>query len=174
MFNNLNFSHLKNDNVPNTVFTVNQNNGNELNSKTRTLLCFTSFDFFHWVNLVSLILFDMLFCLPSFGTKLAFWNCLECLFDLMIHHFSSQDTEVYKTTVKDDITKWQNVLKAHSSMDWLIVVVESDAKKKNKTNILSRTSIVDKIRNDFCNKQSDRWAFLGLQTFLSFDQCADL
>ncbi|OXB70032.1 UNVERIFIED_CONTAM: hypothetical protein H355_005494, partial [Colinus virginianus] len=72
-----------------------------------------------------------------------------------------QDTEVYKSTVKDDITKWQNVLKAHSSVDWLIVVVESDAKKKNKTNILPRTSIVDKIRNDFCNKQSDRCVVLS-------------
>ncbi|NXN56298.1 TPC10 protein, partial [Rynchops niger] len=71
------------------------------------------------------------------------------------------DTEVYKTTVKDDITKWQNVLKAHNSVDWLIVVVESDAKKKNKTNILPRTSIVDKIRNDFCNKQSDRCVVLS-------------
>uniref|UniRef100_G3VMG2 Trafficking protein particle complex subunit 10 n=1 Tax=Sarcophilus harrisii TaxID=9305 RepID=G3VMG2_SARHA len=70
------------------------------------------------------------------------------------------DTEVYKATLKDDITKWQNVLKAHSSVDWLIVVVESDAKKKNKTNILPRTSIVDKIRNDFCNKQSDRCVVL--------------
>ncbi|KFV03876.1 Trafficking protein particle complex subunit 10, partial [Pterocles gutturalis] len=91
-------------------------------------------------------------------------NCLLKLFrmsDLMIHHFSSQDTEVYKTTVKDDITKWQNVLKAHNSVDWLIVVVESDAKKKNKTNILPRTSIVDKIRNDFCNKQSDRCVVLS-------------
>nr|XP_025841334.1 trafficking protein particle complex subunit 10 isoform X1 [Vulpes vulpes] len=71
------------------------------------------------------------------------------------------DTEVYKATVKDDLTKWQNVLKAHSSVDWLIVVVENDAKKKNKTNILPRTSIVDKIRNDFCNKQSDRCVVLS-------------
>ncbi|KAK9402061.1 hypothetical protein NXF25_010417 [Crotalus adamanteus] len=71
------------------------------------------------------------------------------------------DTEVYKATVKDDITKWQNVLKVHNSMDWLIVVVECDAKKKNKTNILPRTSIVDKIRNDFCNKQSDRCVVLS-------------
>ncbi|XP_066226153.1 trafficking protein particle complex subunit 10 isoform X2 [Saccopteryx leptura] len=71
------------------------------------------------------------------------------------------DTEVYKATVKDDLTKWQNVLKAHSSVDWLIVVVENDAKKKNKTNILPRTSIVDKIRNDFCNKQSDRCIVLS-------------
>lgn len=71
------------------------------------------------------------------------------------------DTEVYKATVKDDLTKWQNVLKAHSSVDWLIVVIENDAKKKNKTNILPRTSIVDKIRNDFCNKQSDRCVVLS-------------
>nr|XP_045359962.1 trafficking protein particle complex subunit 10 isoform X1 [Camelus bactrianus] len=71
------------------------------------------------------------------------------------------DTEVYKATVKDDLTKWQNVLKSHSSVDWLIVVVENDAKKKNKTNILPRTSIVDKIRNDFCNKQSDRCVVLS-------------
>ncbi|XP_055975198.1 trafficking protein particle complex subunit 10 isoform X1 [Sorex fumeus] len=71
------------------------------------------------------------------------------------------DTEVYKATVKDDLTKWQNVLRAHSSVDWLIVVVENDAKKKNKTNILPRTSLVDKIRNDFCNKQSDRCVVLS-------------
>ncbi|KAM9695738.1 trafficking protein particle complex subunit 10 isoform 1-T1 [Trichechus inunguis] len=71
------------------------------------------------------------------------------------------DTEVYKAAVKDDLTKWQNVLKAHSSVDWLIVVVENDARKKNKTNILPRTSIVDKIRNDFCNKQSDRCVVLS-------------
>ncbi|XP_066455537.1 trafficking protein particle complex subunit 10 isoform X1 [Eleutherodactylus coqui] len=66
------------------------------------------------------------------------------------------DTEVYKATTKDDITKWQNALRAHSTTDWLIVVVESESKKKNKTNILPRTSIADKIRSDFCNKQSDR------------------
>nr|XP_033797590.1 trafficking protein particle complex subunit 10 isoform X8 [Geotrypetes seraphini] len=71
------------------------------------------------------------------------------------------DTEIYKASAKDDITKWQNILKVHSSADWLIVVVESEAKKKNKTNILPRTSIVDKIRNDFCNKQSDRCVVLS-------------
>ncbi|XP_077149660.1 trafficking protein particle complex subunit 10 isoform X1 [Ranitomeya variabilis] len=66
------------------------------------------------------------------------------------------DTEVYKATTKDDLTKWQNSLRAHGTTDWLIVIVESEAKKKNKTNILPRTSIADKIRSDFCNKQSDR------------------
>ncbi|XP_015219071.1 trafficking protein particle complex subunit 10 isoform X2 [Lepisosteus oculatus] len=71
------------------------------------------------------------------------------------------DTEVYKASVKDDIVRWQNTLKTYNTADWLIVVVESDAKKKNKTNILPRTSIVDKIRNDFCNKQSDRCVVLS-------------
>ncbi|XP_052424388.1 trafficking protein particle complex subunit 10 [Carassius gibelio] len=66
------------------------------------------------------------------------------------------DTEVYKASVKEDMQRWQAALRLHGSVDWLIVMVESDNKKKNKTNILPRTSIVDKIRNDFCNKQSDR------------------
>lgn len=53
--------------------------------------------------------------------------------------------------------RWQNSLRAHGSADWVIIVVETnDTKKKNKTNILPRSSIVDKIRSDFCNKQNDR------------------
>lgn len=44
------------------------------------------------------------------------------------------------------------ILKAHSAVDWLIVVAENDMKKKKETNILPRNSILDKIRNDFCNK----------------------
>lgn len=59
--------------------------------------------------------------------------------------------------VKEDMMRWQNSLRAHGSADWVIIVVESnDNKKKNKTNILPRSSIVDKIRSDFCNKQNDR------------------
>uniref|UniRef100_A0A8C7RK77 Trafficking protein particle complex 10 n=1 Tax=Oncorhynchus mykiss TaxID=8022 RepID=A0A8C7RK77_ONCMY len=71
------------------------------------------------------------------------------------------DTEMYKASVKDDMLRWQSTLRLDGSVDWLIVVVESEAKKKNKTNILPRTSIVDKIRNDFCNKQSDRCVVLS-------------
>uniref|UniRef100_A0A672KTR8 Trafficking protein particle complex subunit 10 n=1 Tax=Sinocyclocheilus grahami TaxID=75366 RepID=A0A672KTR8_SINGR len=66
------------------------------------------------------------------------------------------DSEVYKASVKEDMQRWQAALRLHGSVDWLIAVVESDNKKKNKTNLLPRTSIVDKIRSDFCNKQSDR------------------
>uniref|UniRef100_A0AAQ4NVW2 Trafficking protein particle complex 10 n=1 Tax=Gasterosteus aculeatus aculeatus TaxID=481459 RepID=A0AAQ4NVW2_GASAC len=72
------------------------------------------------------------------------------------------DTEAYKSTVKEDMTRWHNSLRAHSSADWVIIVVETnDTKKKNKTNILPRSSIVDKIRSDFCNKQNDRCVVLS-------------
>uniref|UniRef100_A0AAQ5X5Q0 Trafficking protein particle complex 10 n=1 Tax=Amphiprion ocellaris TaxID=80972 RepID=A0AAQ5X5Q0_AMPOC len=72
------------------------------------------------------------------------------------------DTEVYKSTVKEDMMRWQNSLRTHGSADWVIIVVETnDTKKKNKTNILPRSSIVDKIRSDFCNKQNDRCVVLS-------------
>ncbi|KAG7255616.1 hypothetical protein CRUP_022418, partial [Coryphaenoides rupestris] len=72
------------------------------------------------------------------------------------------DTEAYKGSVKEDMLRWQNSLRLHGSADWVIVIVETnDAKKKNKTNILPRSSIMDKIRNDFCNKQSDRCVVLS-------------
>ncbi|MEQ2311533.1 Trafficking protein particle complex subunit 10 [Ameca splendens] len=72
------------------------------------------------------------------------------------------DTETYKSSVKEDMMRWQNTLRSHSSADWVIIVVETnDTKKKNKTNILPRSSIVDKIRSDFCNKQNDRCVVLS-------------
>uniref|UniRef100_A0A672H9I4 Trafficking protein particle complex 10 n=1 Tax=Salarias fasciatus TaxID=181472 RepID=A0A672H9I4_SALFA len=72
------------------------------------------------------------------------------------------DTESYKSSVKEDMTRWQNSLRTHSSPDWVIIVVETnDTKKKNKPNILPRSSIVDKIRSDFCNKQNDRCVVLS-------------
>ncbi|TNN45294.1 Trafficking protein particle complex subunit 10 [Liparis tanakae] len=75
---------------------------------------------------------------------------------------SPQDTEAYKSTAKEDMTRWQSSLRTHGSADWVIIVVETnDTKKKNKTNILPRSSIVDKIRSDFCNKQNDRCVVLS-------------
>lgn len=71
------------------------------------------------------------------------------------------DTEAYKGSVKEDMMRWQNSLRTHGSADWVIIVVENnETKKKNKTNILPRSSIVDKIRSDFCNKQNDRCVVL--------------
>nr|XP_054753567.1 trafficking protein particle complex subunit 10-like [Lytechinus pictus] len=67
------------------------------------------------------------------------------------------DADAYKVCVKNDITAWQQSLKERNVSDWLIVLVEtSNPKRGNKQKFLPRTSVLDKIRNDFCSKQSDR------------------
>ncbi|XP_030850473.1 trafficking protein particle complex subunit 10 isoform X3 [Strongylocentrotus purpuratus] len=67
------------------------------------------------------------------------------------------DADAYKMCVKNDISAWQQSLKECNVSDWLIVLVEtSNPKRGNKQKFLPRTSVLDKIRNDFCSKQSDR------------------
>ncbi|XP_077981439.1 trafficking protein particle complex subunit 10-like [Glandiceps talaboti] len=66
------------------------------------------------------------------------------------------DAETYRAEVKDDIAAWLQVLKQFNIPDWFIVVVETDKiKKGNKPKLLPRTSVIDKIRSDFCSKQSN-------------------
>lgn len=78
--------------------------------------------------------------LPAFN--LAFWIFL-------------QDIDLYKSSVKDDIDKWLKTLAHFQIQDWMIVLVETyDIKKSNK--LLPRTTVLDKIRNDFGSKHGDR------------------
>ncbi|XP_041353835.1 trafficking protein particle complex subunit 10-like isoform X2 [Gigantopelta aegis] len=65
------------------------------------------------------------------------------------------DLESYKQTVKDELAEWQAVLKNKNIPDWLIVVVVKD-ESKVKTKLLPRASVLDKVKSDFCGKNSDR------------------
>ncbi|XP_077473021.1 trafficking protein particle complex subunit 10 [Stigmatopora argus] len=95
--------------------------------------------------------------LPKDGTK-----ALLTFPFLHIYWTDCCDTEAYKSSVKEDVSRWQSSLRSHGSADWVIIVVDGgDARKKNKSNILPRSSIVDKIRGDFCNKQNDRCVVLS-------------
>uniref|UniRef100_UPI00358F56F4 trafficking protein particle complex subunit 10 isoform X2 n=1 Tax=Myxine glutinosa TaxID=7769 RepID=UPI00358F56F4 len=71
------------------------------------------------------------------------------------------DSEMYKTSTKEEISRWQNALRGRGSSDWLIVLVEVESRRKSKPIVLPRMAIVDKIRNDFCNKQNDRVVVLN-------------
>ncbi|XP_071955676.1 trafficking protein particle complex subunit 10-like [Antedon mediterranea] len=67
------------------------------------------------------------------------------------------DVDAYKIVVKEEISKWQQLLREKNINDWMIVLVEaSNPKRGQKTKLLPRTSVFDKIKNDFCSKQSDR------------------
>ncbi|XP_033635509.1 trafficking protein particle complex subunit 10-like [Asterias rubens] len=74
-----------------------------------------------------------------------------------IYFTDCADADAYKLVVKDGIAAWQQSLKERNITDWLIVLVETaNLKRGNKTKLLPRTSVLDKIRSDFCSKQTDR------------------
>jgi len=63
--------------------------------------------------------------------------------------------EVYRTSTKDLIQSWLNQVKGSSVRDWLVILVETPDNKKTKQ-LLPRTSVLDKIKNDFAQKQIER------------------
>lgn len=68
-----------------------------------------------------------------------------------------QDTDTYKSSVRDSILSWLDTLKKCGiTQDWMIVLVEaSDVRKSSK--LLPRTSVLDKIKADLsASKQMDR------------------
>ncbi|XP_077870165.1 LOW QUALITY PROTEIN: trafficking protein particle complex subunit 10-like [Saccoglossus kowalevskii] len=75
-----------------------------------------------------------------------------------IYWTTCPDADTYKSELKDDIASWLHTLKQHNITDWYIVLVETD-NIKNKPKLLPRMSVIDKIRSDFCSKQSDRSSY---------------
>lgn len=65
------------------------------------------------------------------------------------------DVEGYKQSVKDEIAEWHSALKLRNIPDWLIVVVSSE-ESKVKAKLLPRSSVIDKVKSDFCSKHPER------------------
>ncbi|CAG2177125.1 unnamed protein product, partial [Oppiella nova] len=63
------------------------------------------------------------------------------------------DVDTYKSTVREDINHWLQKLTTKGITDWFIVHVDASADRKgiNKSKLLPtiKTSVLDKIRNDF-------------------------
>lgn len=65
------------------------------------------------------------------------------------------DVEAYKNTTRDSLQSWALALKQHGITDWMVVLLETpDTRKGNK--LLPRTTVLDKIKNDFGSKQPER------------------
>lgn len=74
-----------------------------------------------------------------------------------VFSFSFKDIDHYKQTVKENISTWLAKLKAKKIYDWLIVVVDhSENRKANKTKLLPRTTVLDKVKSDFPSQSSQR------------------
>lgn len=91
-------------------------------------------------------------CLPKDNEK----NLLGQAF-FHIYWTECNDIDTYKQSVKDGISSWLSKLKSRKIYDWLIVVVDHiDSKKVNKTKLLPRTTVLDKIKSDFPSQGSQR------------------
>ncbi|XP_022242094.1 trafficking protein particle complex subunit 10-like [Limulus polyphemus] len=65
--------------------------------------------------------------------------------------------ESYKSTSREEINAWFSYLKLKNVHDWMIVVVDhADIRKANKAKLLPRTTVLDKVKNDFPSKNSER------------------
>ncbi|XP_069156358.1 trafficking protein particle complex subunit 10 [Procambarus clarkii] len=65
------------------------------------------------------------------------------------------DVEAYKNVVRDNLQAWVVSLKQQSVTDWMVILLETpDTRKGNK--LLPRTTVLDKIKNDFGGKQAER------------------
>ena len=82
-------------------------------------------------------------------------NDLQLLSRPLLHTYwtDCSDFETYKTQTKDEINDWLQKLKSSAITDWFVVVVDRSADRKgiNKSKLLPtiKTSVLDKIRNDF-------------------------
>ncbi|KAK7027443.1 Trafficking protein particle complex subunit 10, partial [Halocaridina rubra] len=65
------------------------------------------------------------------------------------------DVEAYKNTMRDNLQAWIASLRQQAITDWMVVLIETpDTRKGNK--LLPRTTVLDKIKNDFGGKHADR------------------
>lgn len=65
------------------------------------------------------------------------------------------DVEAYKSGMRDSLQAWVVSLKQQGITDWMVILLETpDTRKGNK--LLPRTTVLDKIKNDFGGKQAER------------------
>lgn len=69
-----------------------------------------------------------------------------------------KDMDQYKTTIRNEISSWVNMLKSYKDTEWMIVVVAGDILSRlTKAKLpLPRMSIPDKVKADFCSKAPER------------------
>uniref|UniRef100_H2YYH9 TRAPPC10/Trs130 N-terminal domain-containing protein n=1 Tax=Ciona savignyi TaxID=51511 RepID=H2YYH9_CIOSA len=72
------------------------------------------------------------------------------------------DVDQYRSSVRNEIASWINLLTRHKSSGWMIVVVMSDVLSRlTKAKLqLPRTSIADKVKAEFCPKNPERLQIL--------------
>ncbi|KAJ8026427.1 Trafficking protein particle complex subunit 10 [Holothuria leucospilota] len=79
---------------------------------------------------------------------------------LHVYFTDCPDNDAYRIVTKEKIAAWMNLLKERNIVDWMIVLVEPANPRRSKPKLLPKHSVVDKIRNDFCGRQTERLVVL--------------
>ncbi|XP_078485701.1 trafficking protein particle complex subunit 10-like [Ciona intestinalis] len=68
------------------------------------------------------------------------------------------DVDLYRSSIREEISSWINLLSSHKAAEWIIVIVASDVLSRlTKAKLqLPRTSIADKVKAEFCPKNPER------------------
>lgn len=78
---------------------------------------------------------------------------------LNLYFLNCSDLEQYKTSLKEKIKYWLNIIEAKKNQEWMIICISGESNTKSILGI--RTSIYDKIKSDF-NLSKDRLLLVKL------------
>eukprot|EP00158_Paraphelidium_tribonemae_P008881 Partr_v1_DN28717_c1_g1_i2_m62817 putative trafficking protein particle complex len=82
---------------------------------------------------------------------------------LHLYFVSCEDLDVYRAVIKKQIHEWVESISARRNQEWLIVYVSKEAPSANPR-FLIRSTVYDRIRNDFNIGKRDRCVQLSLLT----------
>jgi hypothetical protein len=69
---------------------------------------------------------------------------------------------VYRNGTKDGLQSWLNLVKGGVGVrEWLVILVEPPDSRKGGGKLIPRSSVLDKIKNDFAQKQTERCVALS-------------
>ncbi|KAG0056417.1 hypothetical protein BGZ83_005132 [Gryganskiella cystojenkinii] len=80
---------------------------------------------------------------------------------LNLYFVNCEDNETYKTTVRQQIREWIQLVTSKKNQEWLIVHVSTQEGSRNAAKFL-RSSVLDKIKADFNTGKKDRVAQLRM------------
>ncbi|GJJ73122.1 trafficking protein particle complex subunit 10 [Entomortierella parvispora] len=80
---------------------------------------------------------------------------------LNLYFVNCEDNETYKTTVRQQIREWIQLVTSKKNQEWLIVHVSNQEGARNATRFL-KSSVLDRIKADFNTGKKDRVAQLKM------------
>jgi trafficking protein particle complex subunit 10 len=80
------------------------------------------------------------------------------LMSILISRYYMKDNDSYRMSVKRQIKAWMDVITTKKNQEWMLVYVAGQDTRKGASYLGLKTSVYDKIKNDFNIGKRDRYA----------------